>query len=103
MVRPPSEKPAYSLCTPLHKTLIFWPIPPFEIDPLNVNLLTLFRPSLPLLSSVPICYWCDPTPSNITNRPKHLESSKTVTCVACVTKPFRKTPLHPHQGGVDAS
>lgn len=87
----------------MHKTLIFWLIPPFEIGPPNVNPLTLFRPSLPLLSSVPICYWCDPTSSNIPNRPKHLDSSKTVTRAACVTKPFRETPLHPHQGGVDAS
>lgn len=33
---------------------------------------------------------------------KYLESSKAVTRVVCVTKPYRKTPLHPHQGGVDA-
>ena len=77
----------------MHKTLIFRPIPPFEIGPLNVNSLTLFQPSLPLPQTVPFCYACDSTPSNITNRPKHLDSSKTVTHVARVMKPFRETPV----------
>ena len=79
----------------MHKTLIFRPIPPFEIGPLNVNPLTLFQPSLPLPQTVPFCYACDSTPSNITNRPKHLDSSMTVTHVARVTKPFRETPSPP--------
>lgn len=48
----------------MHKTLIFWLIPPFEIQTFYAYCVTLFYSLIPLLSSVPFCYACDSTPSN---------------------------------------